>query len=230
LKPDETAAYLAIRNAEVRRKLDEVVDYGKNPRFSKALDEICENPVGKTMFKVLIIKMQAEKKTMRIWQHAGNGSYYEEYVVYVNLSFYEENGAGISSRRYFYLDKRGKIGTKLKSLAASIFHEFCHGLHDISETYTDDRKNVLCLERSLFGKIWGDDEELRTITCFNDDPICDHCFDLCRSIRENEQFRPRYSHGGYVGETEPSELCLKEWYECIPDSQKFMDGWKEYVI
>jgi hypothetical protein len=37
-------------------------------------------------------------------------------------------------------------------------------------------------------EVWDHDEELRTITCFNNDPICDHCFDLCQSILKKTNF------------------------------------------
>jgi hypothetical protein len=43
-----TVPYKSIPDSEVRKKLDEFIDYGKNPRFSKALDEICDNLVGQT--------------------------------------------------------------------------------------------------------------------------------------------------------------------------------------
>jgi hypothetical protein len=52
--------------------------------------------------------------------------------------------------------------------------------------------------------VWTSDEELRTITCFNHDPICDHCSDFCQSILKNEKFLPRYSHGGHSGTDELS--------------------------
>ncbi|GHU20094.1 hypothetical protein FACS189472_10860 [Alphaproteobacteria bacterium] len=156
-----------------------------------------------------------------------DGSSYKNNVVSVNLAFYEESGIGISSRKYFYIDEAGNIKTKLKSLAGSIFHEFCHALHHISRT--GKTSNVLCLNKTL-AKAWGKDEELRTITCLDNDPICDHCFDFCQSILENEPFYPRYSHGGYVGNNEPTKSHLEDLYNGISVSKNFMDGWREYVI
>jgi hypothetical protein len=144
VKPEEIPAYESIPDSEVRKKLDDFIDYGKNPRFSAALDEICENIIGRTMFKVLMTKMMLLHKTMHITHHDGDGSYYEKYVVYVNLSFYKENGTGIPSRYYFYIDEKGEIKLKLKSVAGSIFHEFCHGLHDVSGTHISSKRNVLC--------------------------------------------------------------------------------------
>jgi hypothetical protein len=77
---------------------------------------------------------------------------------------------------------------------------------------------------------WRDDEELRTITCFNHDPICDHCFDLCRSILKKEKFFPRYSHGGHSGTSKLGVEKMQKYANCISASQKFMDSWKEYMI
>jgi hypothetical protein len=146
----------------------------------------------------------------------------------VNLSFYDAFGIGISNRQYCYIDEKHQIDTKLKSLAGSIFHEFCHGLHHVSVTHIPEEENVWCLDGTPLGYVWNKDEELRTITCFNNDPICDHCFDFYQSILKKCTFYPRYSHGGRH-EKDDSEkrnnLLLH-----LPQSQKYMDGWKEYVI
>ncbi|MDR2723667.1 MAG: hypothetical protein LBB25_00465, partial [Holosporaceae bacterium] len=71
LKPEEIPTYESIPDSDVREKLDDFIDYGKNPRFSKALDEICENVVGRTMFKVLLTKMMSQGKRMCITPYAG---------------------------------------------------------------------------------------------------------------------------------------------------------------
>ncbi|GHU15128.1 hypothetical protein FACS189449_12550 [Alphaproteobacteria bacterium] len=182
------------------------------------------------MFKLLITKMKVHKRTMKIEEihDPEEGSSYWNDVVYVNLAFYEESGIGISSRKYFYIDETGNIKMKLKSLTGSIFHEFCHALHDVSGT--EKASNVWCVDETHFAKTWGNDEELRTITCFYNDPICDHCFDFCQSILKNEPFYPRYSHDGYVGEDEQTKSDLEDLYNCISVSKNFMDGWREYVI
>ncbi|MDR2724288.1 MAG: hypothetical protein LBB25_03755, partial [Holosporaceae bacterium] len=100
LKPEEILTYESIPDAEVRKKLDDFIDYEKNPRFSVTLDEICENIVGRTMFKMLMTKLMLQHKTMRICEHhnPNKGSYYEDNAVYVNLSFYDASGIGIPSR------------------------------------------------------------------------------------------------------------------------------------
>jgi hypothetical protein len=236
LKPEEFSTYESIPDSEVRTKLNGFIDYGENPRFSVALEEICENIVGRTMFRILMTKLMLRHKRMLLTHHDGDGSKYEESVVYVNLSFYKENGGGIPSRYYFYIDEKGEIKLKLKSLAGSIFHEFCHGLHDVSGTHISSKRNVLCVKDTPFKTTWSKDEELRTICCMEDakhylqDPICDHCFDFCQSILKKEKFSPRYSHGGYNGIGEPAKEELKDLYDCIPVSQKYMDGWRKYII
>jgi hypothetical protein len=165
---------------------------------------------------------------MYIVPYEGNGSGYDKSVVYVNLSFYEKNGDGVPSRYYFYIDEKKEIKLKLKSLAGSIFHEFCHGLHDVSETYVFEVDKIIATHKIQYA--WDDDEELRTITCFDHDPICDHCFDFCQSILKREKFLPRYSHGGHSGIGELETEQKQKYENCISASQKFMDGWMEYVL
>ncbi|GHU17818.1 hypothetical protein FACS189472_05240 [Alphaproteobacteria bacterium] len=232
LNQEEIGIYKAIQKSDVRSKLNNFVDYGNNPRFSAALDAICENLVGRTIFELLITKMIAKGKKMRIVAHnnQNEGSSYDNYVVYINLSRYDKNkgDVGIESMQYYCVNADGKIEIKLKSLAESIFHEFCHALHEVSGTYTPkvEKKCRLVLAEDF----WTNDEELRTICCLEHDPICDHCFDL---IMSGDSFRPRYGHGGFT-KGERSEQDESEERKKIKKhlllSQKFMDGWKEYVV
>jgi hypothetical protein len=94
------------------------------------------------------------------------------------------------------------------------------------------KKNVLCMEDTPFKNIWGNDEELRTITCFNGDPICDHCFDLVQSIMKKEPFRPRYAHNkGYRKNNIPKDTKnRKKLRKSLSVFQKYMDGCKAYAI
>jgi hypothetical protein len=242
LKPNEILTYESIPDSEVRRRLDEFIDCGKNSRFSAALDEICKNLVGRTMFKVLMTKMEANgilraRSKIKIMEQDNKkkGSAYSETIFGVKINFdrYEPSGVGIPEKQYYCLDKAGKIQTKLKSLVGSLFHEFCHALHDISGTHISKEKNVLCLKDTPLWKVWGNDEELRSITCFNNDPICDHSFDLCQSILKGESFLPRYAHNiGYKSIDLPTidDQKRKKLLQFLPLSQKFMDGWKEYVL
>jgi hypothetical protein len=232
LNPAEFSVYDAISDAEVRGKLDAFIDYENNPRFSRALDEICANLVGRTMFKLLTTKMitRTVPKKMKLTEHSAGGSYYENSVVYINLSLYEERKGetGVTTRQYYFADEKGEIKTKLKSLVGSIFHEFCHALHYISGTA---RKNTLCLKGTYLYDTWDTDEELRTITCFNHDPICDHCFDFYQSILKGIPFYPRYGHKGYRSANLSQDASKrKKLAQSLPSSQKFMDGWGEYMI
>jgi hypothetical protein len=235
LKPDELPIYSAIPDSKVREKLSDFVDYGNHPRFAKMLDEICANLVGRTMFKLLITKMIVKdmiktRGKIRILEYSDDGSKYSpssrDFAVKINPIFYEENGVGISSRQYYCVNTN-KIEPKLKSLAGSMFHEFCHSLHDVSRT---TKRNAICLAGTMYKYIWGNDEELRTIACFNHDPICDHCFDFVQSNMKGEAFRPRYAHNiGYMDPLKDVEN-RRELLRYLHLSQKYMDGWKEYVI
>jgi hypothetical protein len=237
IKPKEMKIYSKISDGEVRLMLGEFVTCGKNPMIYHALDEICSNIVGRTMFKVLMTKMIVQKSgLMKIVEthDPEEGSSYKNNVVHINPDFYESSGVGKPFRYYFYIDENGEIDMKLKSLAGSLFHEFCHALHDVSGCYRIGAKTT-CSSEKIDGT-WHEDEELRTITCFLDsnsgchDPICDHCFDFCQSILKKEPFHPRYSHGGHNGKGQPKARDLQVLRACIPASQKYMDCCEEYVI
>jgi hypothetical protein len=237
INPGEIEAYDAIPDTDVRKKLSEIIEIDKELKsykkvilcntiahkqtFNKVLDNICSNIVGNTLFKLLLIKM---KKPIYLvnYDEDGSGFSRDDYAVKINLSLYETNGNGKSSRQYYYVKDGGSLGTKLKSLSRSIFHEFCHGLHHASGTMASS--NTICVNGSNMKDVWEADEELRTITCFSRDPICDHMFDLCQSRQKEEPFLPRYSHKNWPS-TKEAELL-----KCIPESQKFMDGWREYMI
>jgi hypothetical protein len=143
LKLDEVPIYSAISDAKARKKLDDFIDCGENSRFSQALDEICENIVGKTMFRVLMAKTMAGnvlkskgKIKIKDQYERDKGSRYSpgELAVKINPDFYELDGTGKPERKYYGINEKVEIETKLKSMVGSIFHEFCHVLHDISGT------------------------------------------------------------------------------------------------
>jgi hypothetical protein len=97
----------------------------------------------------------------------------------------------------------------------------------VSGTYIQ-KVDTICKSEGI-KSAWGDDEELRTITCFNNDPICDHCFDLCQSILRKEDFLPRYSHLGCVGE--PTTDYLQSLYKNISEfEKKHMEKCEDYAI
>jgi hypothetical protein len=245
LKPDEISIYATIADADVRVKLNDFVKYGRNPRFSAALDEICVNIVGRTMFKVLMTKtissdMLKARGKIEIKEQdekpKGSRFSFGEWAVKINSDFYELDGTGISNRRYYGISQNGKIRTKLKSMAGSMFHEFCHGLHHISGT--KKKEKIICLDKTDLGNAWRDDEELRTICCVRDavcglmDPICDHCFDLMQSIMKGKRFLPRCSHNiGYrsgraVEDAENREKLLQHFLKY----KILLEGWREYVL
>jgi hypothetical protein len=233
LKSNEIPIYAAIADADVRAKLDEFVDYGANPRFSAALDEICENLVGRTMFKLLIAKMTKRNQTMRILEHRVEkyGSCYSQNTVYINLNRYELNGSGKAHRQYYGITEEGEVKQKLKSMSGSMFHEFCHALHDISGTLIDCDAHNICVSVEL-QEVWGEDEEFRTITCHKHDPICDHCFDLMQSILKNKPFLQRCSHNmGYrSSETEKNTGKKNKLSKHFLKYKDLLEGWREYVL
>jgi hypothetical protein len=231
LKSEEVPIYSRISDSEVRKTLNEFVGHDNNPRFSAALDEICANIVGRTMFKLLMAKMKAAgTDKIKIISCETGGSGYEKLNVYINLNRYDEKEVGFSSKRYYHIGEDGQIHTKLKSLSGSMFHEFCHALHDVSGTEKLD--NILCEEGTNIAYAWDEDEELRTITCFEHDPICDHCFDFVQSNIKGVLFYPRYSHRSYKNNgNKLKEISKQEKLQrCFSASKKYMDGWLEYVI
>jgi hypothetical protein len=44
----------------IREELDSIIDYDK-VLFSKALDDICNNSIGNTMFRLLLVKVKKDK-------------------------------------------------------------------------------------------------------------------------------------------------------------------------
>jgi hypothetical protein len=237
LKPEEIPIYSSIPDSEVRKKLNEFVDHGDNPRFSKALDEICANLVGRTLFKILITKMISDdtlksREKVKIIEYDGDGSRYSplssDFAIKINFNFYDDDDIGIEERQYYCIDETGTIKTKLKSLTGSIFHEFCHCLHDVSGT----RMGFACSASVKLRTIWGKDEEIRTITCYHHDPICDHCFDFCQSILKRTRFYPRYGHNKRYIKSAPAMDAKNrdELSKNFHESKVLMDGWKEYMI
>jgi hypothetical protein len=191
-----------IPDYEVREKLNTFVDYGGNPRFSTALDEICTNVVGRTMFKMLMRKLPSGQM-LKITDigpvealsslSKQKGSSYENYEVKINLNVYDRYGLGIPEKQYYCIDK-DDITIKLKSIAGSIFHEFTHCLH---ETEDATRYALYGAGAPLKGNPWTDKEERRTISGYIEadvywpvdtyDPICDNCFHLYDAIAKHTQ-------------------------------------------
>jgi hypothetical protein len=238
LKPEELPIYVAIADTDVRVKLDEFVDYDANPRFSAALDEICANIVGRAMFKILTTKMIVNnilktngKIKIKEQDEKSKGSRFssKEWAVKINSDFYELDGTGISDRQYYGVTKKGEVEQKLKSMSGSMFHEFCHALHYISRTNMKYGVHKICNSKEL-QEVWGEDEEFRTINCFEHDPICDHCFDLVQSILNSKLFLSRCSHNiGYRSEKAGKDAENKEkLHQHFLKHKILLEGWREY--
>ncbi|MDR2664087.1 MAG: hypothetical protein LBB14_00965, partial [Puniceicoccales bacterium] len=144
-------------------------------------------------------------------------------------------GNGVSARQYYYVDKDGEIVPKPKTLAGTIFHEFCHALHDIERTGEISEGNRLAGTNAILAYTWGNDEELRTIAgCTlgpKYDPLCDHCYDLCICLDRGLTFYPRYSHEGHDSASGDREEAGKrrKLQAHFSESQKIMGGWRDYV-
>jgi hypothetical protein len=221
---EQSLAFGTISGSEVRHRLSEIIEMDKElmsykgpqlsnlvshkQAFNKALDEICTNIVGNTMFKLLLVKVGRTRR-IHLVNYDGSGSRFssEDFAVKVNLSLYDSDGIGIPSRQYYYINQDGTIGNKLKSLTGSIFHEFCHALHEVSNTKI--KNCTVCAKGSNMKIVWDHDEELRNITCFNYDPICDHIFGFNQSIIKGLTFLPRYQRLAIVQRKRVAKLYFR---------------------
>jgi hypothetical protein len=221
-----------IPDDEVREKLNTFVDYEGNPRFSTALGEICTNVVGRTMFKILMLKKPSgkklkiidigprEAKKCLIYQ---KGSSYENCEVYINLNVYDSYGVGMPERQYYCVDE-GDLSIKRKSIAESLFHEVTHCLHYVE----DEEKYITCYNARL-SELWSDKEELRTISGYIEpdtyDPICDNCYCLYSAPR-TEKYYPRLGHIGFIQGASPDKSL-----EDFCDNPTFNLAWPmKYIV
>lgn len=235
---DDTWIYSSIEDADVRARLGEFVEY--EPLFSDVLDEICAGVVGRTLFRIIATKsaIRMGGKKIGLFNYDGSASIYsrKDFAVATNRDMFDEHGNGISSQQYYYINDKGEIDTKGKTLAGALFHEFCHALHDIEKISEITDLGELHRSNTILGYTWDSAEELRTITgCVYGgryDPICEHCFDLCNSIVTRNPFHPRYSHKGYDVTTPPldEQNGRRQLLAYFSESKKIMDGWKKYVL
>jgi hypothetical protein len=235
--------YDAITDIDVRNRLSEIIELDEalvsyrrktlsnlpthKEIFNRALDNICSNIVGNTMFKLLLVKVSRARK-IHLVNYDEGGSLFspKDYAVKINLSLYDSEGVGIPSRQYYYIKEDGALGTKLKSLSGSIFHELVHGLHYVSEGQYAN--TVLCQDGSAMKEIWSKDEELRTITGYMYskpyDPICDHIFDYSL---HGAQFCPRYGHLGWQNGCDRNPPIL---VDNLADQMVYLKGWNAYEL
>jgi hypothetical protein len=235
---EETLVYSRTQDSEVRGRTNDFVDY--EPEFQNALDEICSNVVGRTLFRFIVTKahMRRDGEKIRLVSYGGPVNQYalKEFAVKINLRMFDGDGNGISARQYYYVDGNGEIVPKPKTLAGTIFHEFCHALHDIERTGEIAEGNQLARTNEILAYSWGNDEELRTISgCTlgpRYDPLCDHCYELCICLDRGRIFFPRYSHEGHdsaSGEREEVDKRRKLQAH-FSESRKIMEGWRAYVL
>jgi hypothetical protein len=215
LSSNELQKFESIRG--VRERLHEFIDYDTK-LFTHALDDICRNIVGVTLFRLFLTKMapgapkikienigpaQQEKHRNQLADQEGTS--YKNNIVKINPNLYDSSGKGIPERQYYFVEKNGRVIRKEKSMPGSIFHEFVHALHEIEDKaqYEEYGKDKFC-------QYWTDKEERRTISGYMDrniyDPISENCFNLCNSITDRKPFHPRISHMGFaIGDTDKSK-------------------------
>ncbi|MDR1609749.1 MAG: hypothetical protein LBR78_02770 [Holosporales bacterium] len=197
-----------LPDIDVRRMLSAITLHGftadDRERISKALDDICSNVVGNTMFGLLMTKLppglrlriidigpeQTRTEKPPIGQKGSSYSH-EIHTVNINLNVYYRSGIGIPCRQYYCIDERGGITTKPKSISSSLFHEFTHFLHHIEDPVRYDRDRH---SPDPEDELWTSREECRTIAGYISpdifDPICDNCFHLYESVTEPIQYSP----------------------------------------
>jgi hypothetical protein len=196
LNPDDT-----LPDIDVREELDNFIDYDRS-LFSRVLDDICNNVVGNTMFRLLMMKLSPwirlriidigpRENRRPLVEQTGSSYSHTMHAVRINLNVYNKDGIGIPERQYYCVDKRGNITLKLKSLSGSIFHEFIHCLHHMKDSERYERDRTLPDPED---ELWTSREECRTIAGYIIpdifDPICDNCFDLYESVSKHLPVRP----------------------------------------
>ncbi|MDR3316950.1 MAG: hypothetical protein LBS68_02710 [Puniceicoccales bacterium] len=235
---DETIVYSQIEDADVRRRLGEFVRF--DGEFEKVLDELCSNVVGRTLFRLIATKATLRRQGQKIGLFHGEGyrNLYSrpDFAVLTDLGMFDEGGNGLDSHQYYCINGDGEIEVRGKTLVGTLFHEFCHALHDIEQITEITEMGELHRSNVILGYTWDNAEELRTITgCIygvSHDPVCDHCFDLCYSITKRLPFRPRYSHRGFSDSTpqREEEMERRKLAAHMVESKKIMEGWKNYVL
>ncbi|MDR3117056.1 MAG: hypothetical protein LBT98_00550 [Puniceicoccales bacterium] len=235
---DESWVYSQIPDGEVRERLGEILAY--DSAFSAVLDEICSNVVGRTLFRLLSTKAAMAGKGQRLrLANRGDiaGSYYSrrDFAVLTNCGLFDGAGLARDGSCYYCLAEEGGIGSKPATFTATLFHEFCHALHDLEKISEITVAGELHRSNRILGRTWDNAEELRTITgCIYgvaQDPICDHCLDLNLALARGLPFLPRYSHKGFDAKTPPrdEEMGRRELLSYLSESRKILDGWKRYA-
>ena len=234
---DEALVYSETEDMDVRKRTNDFVSYG--PEFAAALDEITSNVVGRTLFRFIVTKARMRRKgeRIRLIPYEGSVNQYSirEFAVKINLRMFDVNGEGVRERQYYYVDKGGMVVPKPKTLAGTMFHEFCHALHDLERASEIAEGNRLAKTNEILYWTWGSDEELRTIAgCTlgpKYDPVCDHCYELCVCVDRGRTFFPRYGHDGYDASNSELEESQKrqKMLAHLSESRIIMNGWRDYV-
>jgi hypothetical protein len=217
--PIVLAQYKFITNA--RKELDTVMKY--DSKFSKYLDEICDNIVGNTMLKMLIANARAfNLSTLYIEIDKKDQFLPSINTIQINPDLYRQDG--YYQDAFYGVDRQGALVKKKLTMSDAIFHELCHAFHTYSDVakFETDYLDVIYAGRQEEKYLWTnrksdnkfeDDEEMYTITgyywnsgrCF--DPISCNMFDICKHSSKPESITQRVFHKRIVYIQESMPTC-----------------------
>jgi hypothetical protein len=199
--------YRSITDADVRMEVDRHIKH--ESIFDLYLDEICNNPVGNTMLKLMIANAKAKSlPVVRIQIGPKNQFLSNINTVHINPDLY---GADKYNKHIFCsVNREGMLVEKKLTICDAIFHELCHAFHTCSgkEKFTSDyldavypgrEEKYLWTGKKSDGK-YEDDEEMYNITgCYLDsgkcfDPISCNMFDICMHSSDHESIVQRVFH------------------------------------
>lgn len=200
------------RITDVRSEVDKYIIY--LPKYGTCLDEICRNPVGNTMLRIMLAKMQIK-------------SLYEPVPVFSILdgdtcAFSKLNKCIYMTDSYFDgsidiqlcgMNERGIIVPIIPTKAQALFHELCHAFHVISGTRKESG-DTRTLEHLYHGNnkainCWkgkrSSDEELYNITGYYShdcgravfDPINCNMYDICDAYMKHQELIQRVLYPRY---------------------------------
>jgi hypothetical protein len=154
--------------------------------------------------KVKIVDLGPEQSVNPLIKQDGSSFAHDIYTVKINTNVYDSSGKGLAERQYYCVNEKGEITLSRKAIVTSMFHEFTHCLHYVEDAIRYKRASKTNSPDN--GKMWGNDEECRTISGHvaanlnkevKYDPVCDNCFSLYDAISNKAPYCQRISHVGY---------------------------------
>jgi hypothetical protein len=231
---------------DTRKEIDSYIKYDNV--FSSHLDEICNNIVGNTMVKLLLvhIKNNPESKFEIENSSVENSFCLEKKKLYMNLSRY--NSSGIKDIPQCGINEKEEFIEKKSNITEGLFHELCHALHYISGSVKKKRTTLehiykhsqVCV--SLWQGPGRNDEELYNITGFystetkmNFDPVNCNMFGICDSCQSGSPIIQRVFHKTFFVSILRSMQELRTYYkklniDILVDIKTFLIDTSKYVL